>query len=239
MTRGTQDPARAAAVRQALSVGLAVGAYGVSFGALGAASGLSVAQTCVLSLLMFSGGSQFALAGIVGAGGSGLSAVATAGLLGVRNGLYGLQVGPLLRGAPAPTGWRRPLKPVRDLVGVQLTIDETTAVATGQQAVQPDRPDVARVGFWVTGVTVFSLWNATTLAGALLGTAAGDPRRFGLDAAAAAAFLALLWPRLRELSARRAALVAALVAAVAVPFVPAGVPVLIAAVAALGMAVLV
>ena len=161
----TVDTARRSAWRQSLSVGFAVGAYGISFGALGSASGLSVAQTCALSLLMFSGGSQFALTGILGAGGSGLSAIATSSLLGVRNGLYALQLAPLLR-----------TRGVRRLGAAQLTIDESTAVAVSQQALHPARPDVARLGFYVTGLTVFGFWNLMTFLGALVGQAAGDPR---------------------------------------------------------------
>lgn len=209
---------RAAVWRQALSIGVATGAYGVSFGALAVSSGLSLAQACALSLLMFTGGSQFAFAGVVGAGGSGLAAVATAGLLGARNGFYGLQMSPLLRA----TGWRRAL-------AAQVTIDESTAVATAQLAQHPRRLDLARLGFWTTAASVFVLWNLATLAGCLLGNALGDPRRFGLDAAAAAAFLALLWPRLRTARPRWVALGGAGLAAVLVPLTPAGVPVLAAA----------
>ncbi|WP_345711038.1 AzlC family ABC transporter permease, partial [Kineococcus glutinatus] len=168
------------AVRQGLSVGIATGLYGISFGALSVAAGLSVAQTCALSLLMFTGGSQFAFVGVVAAGGSGAAATAGAALLGVRNGFYGLQLSPLLR----PRGLRRPLV-------AHLTIDESTAVATAQP-----REDEGRRGFWAAGLGVFACWNAMTLAGALLGDALGDPRRWGLDGAAVAAFLALLWPRL-------------------------------------------
>jgi len=158
-------------VRQALSVGAATGTYGVSFGALSVASGLSVAQTCALSLLMFSGGSQFAFAAVVAAGGGPGAAVATAGFLGVRNGFYALQMAPLL----AVRSWRR-------LLAAQLTIDESTAVGTAQP-----RSDLVRVGFWATGLAVFVLWNLMTLLGAVVGDALGDPRRYGLDAAAAAA----------------------------------------------------
>jgi branched chain amino acid efflux pump len=211
------DGPRAVVLRQALSIGVATGAYGVSFGALAVAAGLSVAQTCALSLLMFSGGSQFALSGVVGSGGSGLAAIATAGLLGVRNGLYGLQLAPLLR-ARGP----------RRLVVAQLTIDESTAVSTAQLAAAPDRPDAARLGFWATGTAIYLLWNAMTLVGAVIGDRLGDPRRYGLDAAAAAAFLALLWPRLRAAPARLVAGTAAVVAIGAVPLTPAGVPVLLA-----------
>ena len=130
---------------------------------------------------MFSGGSQFAFVGIIAAGGSGPAAVATSTLLGLRNGLYGLQLTRLLR-----------LSGVRRLVGAQLTIDESTAVAIGQ----PERA-ASRLGFWATGLRVFVLWNLTTLVGALVGNALGDPKQYGLDAAAASAFLALLWPRLK------------------------------------------
>lgn len=206
-------PGRGPTLRQAISVAAATGAYGVSFGALAVAAGLSVAQACALSLLMFTGGSQFAFVGVVGAGGSPAAAVATAGLLGARNGLYGLQMAPLL----AARGLRR-------VAAAHLTIDESTAVGSAQPA-----PALRRLGFWATGLAVFGLWNAMTLAGALVGDALGDPRRWGLDAAAAAAFLALLWPRLRQGRARAVAAGAVVVAASLTPLTPAGLPVLAAA----------
>ncbi len=209
---------RAAVVRQGVSVGIATGAYGVSFGALAVAAGLSVWQTQVLSLLLFSGGSQFAFVGIIVAGpAAGAAAVATSTLLGVRNGLYGLQLTRLL----ATTGLRR-------VLAAHLTIDESTAVAVSQRD-----PADSRLGFWVTGVSVFVLWNLMTLVGAVLGGTVGDPREYGLDAAAAAAFVGLLWPRLRALDAVAVAVAAGAVAVVLLPRVPAGVPVLVAALAAL------
>lgn len=209
---------RAAVLRAALSVGVATGAYGVSFGALAVAAGLSIWQTQALSVLLFSGGSQFAFVGIVAAGSaSAPAAIATSTLLGVRNGLYGLQVARIL----GVGGLRR-------AAAAQLTIDESTAVALAQ----PDR-STARMGFWATGVSVFVLWNLMTLAGAVVGNALGDPRRYGLDAAAAAAFCGLLWPRLRSRDALAVAAAAALVSVVLAPHAPAGVPVLVAALAAL------
>ncbi len=196
---------------------MATGLYGISFGALSAVAGLSVGQTATLSLLLFSGGSQFALVGVVAAGGSPVAAVATSTLLGARNTLYGAVVAPLL----GVRGWRR-------LAAAQLTIDESTAVAVAQR-----EPAATRAGFWVTGLGVFALWNAFTLLGALAGDALGDPRAWGLDAAAGAAFLALVWPRL---AARAAQVVAALAVGVTialVPLTPPGVPVLGAAAAAI------
>ena len=208
---------RREAVRRGLSVGVATAVYGVSYGAVAVASGLSVLQACVTSALLFSGGSQFALVGVLGAGGSPAAAVGASTLLGVRNGLYGLQLSPLL-------GLRGP----RRVLAAHLTIDESTAVGVAGA----DR-DARSAGFWVAGVTVFVGWNAMTLVGALAGDALGDPRRFGLDAAAAAAFLALLWPRLRGREPVAVAVAAALVAALCVPVLPVGLPVVAAALVAL------
>ncbi|PVG82708.1 branched-chain amino acid ABC transporter permease [Nocardioides gansuensis] len=199
-------------VRDGLAVGLATGAYGVSFGAVGVASGLSELQTCALSLLMFTGASQFALVGVVAAGGSPVSGAMTALLLGTRNTLYGLRLAPLLDWR----GWRR-------VAAAHLVIDESTAMSVSR-----DSRAAARLGFLSTGLAVFVLWNAATLAGALAGRALGDPRTYGLDAAVGAAFLALLWPRLRDHRNRAIGLVAATVALVLVPATPAGVPVLAA-----------
>jgi predicted branched-subunit amino acid permease len=217
------DPARRRAVlRQAASVGVATGAYGISFGALSTAAGLDVLQTQALSVLLFSGGSQFAFVGLVAGGMSGApAAIATSTLLGVRNGLYGLQVARMLD-----------VRGLRRVAAAQLTIDESTAVGVGQ----PEER-AGRLGFWATGVAVFVLWNLMTLAGALVGDAIGDPKTYGLDAAAAAAFCGLLWPRLKSGDAFAIAAIAALVAVLLAPHAPAGVPVLVAACTALVAAV--
>jgi predicted branched-subunit amino acid permease len=194
---------------------VASGAYGVSVGALGVAAGLSVTQTCALSVLMFTGGSQFALVGALGGGGSQLSGALSAVLLGARNGVYGVRLAPLLQ-----------VRGAKRLLAAHLVIDESTAVALGGE-VQGVR--AGRLGFWATGLSVFVLWNAATLLGALAGSEVGDPRDFGLDAAAPAAFLAMLAPRLHDRPTWTIAVVSALVALAVVPLVPAGVPVLVAA----------
>ncbi|ARC58414.1 Inner membrane protein YgaZ [Frondihabitans sp. 762G35] len=207
---------RSPGARVGLSIAIATGLYGVSFGALSVASGLTVWQTCVLSLVLFSGGSQFAFIGVVGGGGAASAAAGAAALLGVRNAVYGMQLNALLH----PRGWRR-------FAMAQVTIDESFATSTGQI----DDTERRR-GFWVAGLGVFVLWNLFTLAGALAGDALGDPKRFGLDGAAVAAFLALLWPRLRTRDAGAVAVACALVTAVAIPALPPGLPILTAAVVA-------
>jgi predicted branched-subunit amino acid permease len=189
-----------------------VGAYGVSFGALAAASGLSVAQACALSVLVFTGASQFALVGVLAAGGGAVSATLTALLLGSRNLLYGLRLAPLLG-----------LSGAARAVGAQLVIDESAGMAVSRTA----RPAV-RLAFWSTGLAVYVLWNAATLLGAAGAGALGEPAALGLDAAVPAAFLGLLWPRLRERVNRPVALAAALVALGVGLVAPPGLPVLAA-----------
>lgn len=214
-----RTPQQAAAIRASFAVGLAVAAYGVSFGALAVASGLDIWQTCALSLLMFTGGSQFALIGVLATGGvaAAPAAIASSTLVAARLSLYALRVGPIV-GGPWP----------KKLLAAHWTIDETTAVAIAQ----PTLP-AQRTGFWWTAVVIYVGWNLTTLLGALLGDLLGDVRAYGLDAAAAAAFLGLLWPRLRQLQPVVVAIAAAVVAGVLLPVLPPGMPVLAAAAVAL------
>jgi len=203
------------AARQGLAVALATSAYGVSFGAVSVASGLDVWQTCLLSLLMFTGGSQFAFVGVIAAGGvaAAPAAIASSALLGVRNAAYAMRMSPLVGGG----AWRK-------AAAAPFTIDESTAVALAHT-----EPRARQTGFWVTGVAIWVGWNLSTLLGALLGDVLGDPRTYGLDAAAAAAFLALLWPRLRGRQPLAVAVGAGAVAALLTPWLMPGIPVIAAA----------
>jgi len=201
------------AIRMGLSIATATGLYGVSFGALAVAAGLSVGQAMALSLLMFTGGSQFAFIGVIAGGGVPSAALGAAALLGVRNAVYAMQMNHMLQ----PRGWRIWL-------AAQVTIDESTATAAGQT----DRAEQGR-GFWVAGLGIFVLWNVFTFVGAWLGDALGDPRRWGLDGAAVAAFLGLLWPRLRQREPVALAVLSGVVTALALPRLPPGLPILVAA----------
>lgn len=206
-------------LHDALSVALTVGAYGVAFGAAGVAAGFSVLQTCLFSLLTFTGASQFAAVGVVAAGGAGIGAVLAAALLSTRNALYALQMAPRL----GERGWRR-------LLAAHLTIDESTNVALAQI---PHGPAAVRHGFWLTGGGVFLFWNLFTLLGALGARSLGNPAAWGLDAAVPAAFLGLLWPRLTDARLRVVAGVAALFALVVTPLLPSGTPIIATVVVAL------
>lgn len=208
--------------REGLAVGVATGLYGVGFGAISVASGLDVWQTCALSLLVFTGASQFALVGVIAAGGAPLSGTLTALLLGTRNTLYGLRLAPLL-------DWHGG----RRLAAAHLVIDESTAMAVNRAGTP-----AARHGFLITGTAVFVLWNLFTLLGALAGQAIGDPRTYGLDAAVGGAFLALLWPRLDSARNRLVAVLATALALGLVPLTAAGVPILAAGAVALLVGVL-
>ena len=209
-------------IRDAAAVSVATGAYGISFGAIAVASGLTLWQACASSLLIFTGASQYALVGVLGAGGGPLSGALTGLLLGTRNTLYGLRLAPLLG-----------LQGVRRVVAAHLVIDESTAMSINRES-----PEAARVGFVATGLGIFVLWNLATLLGAVAGDQLGDPSSYGLDAAVGGAFLALLWPRLSDARNRVVALLATILALSLVSATPAGVPVLAASVVAIGAGLL-
>lgn len=212
---------RSATLRDAVGLGLAVGLYGIAFGAAADAAGLDAWQAMTLSVLMFTGASQFALVGVLGAGGSAAAAAGSALLLGTRNTVYGVRLAPLL----APRGF------LRRAGAAHWVIDETTAMAVAA----PDR-ELGRLAFWATGATIYLGWNAMTLVGVLGASGLGETAGAALDSIVPAAFLALLWPRLRKGFAepavqRRVALGGAVVALALTPFVPAGVQVIAAVVA--------
>ncbi|MEY2798688.1 MAG: hypothetical protein RIS22_954 [Actinomycetota bacterium] len=201
-----------AVIRDSLSISIAVGTYGAAFGVASVAAGLSIAQTCALSLLLFSGASQFAVAGVLGAGGSAMSAIAASALLALRNGFYGARMAPLLQ----VRGFKR-------LLASQITIDESTAVALAHEETSVSD---ARKGFWLTGGGIYLFWNLATLLGALGANSLGDPAQWGLDATIPAAFLGLLWPRLKSSISRLVALAAICLALLLTPFLSPGLPII-------------
>jgi len=212
---------RRSTARDSLGVSFIVGTSGIAFGAASVAAGFSVAQSCILSLFAFSGASQFALIGVMGAGGSALSGIATASFLGIRNGLYGMRMAPILN-----------LRGIKRIVAAHITIDESTGVAISQEN---RGAEAMRLGFWFTGFGVFIFWNLFTLLGALGAQAMGDPASWGLDAAVPALFLGLVWPRLIKTRERLLALAAVVFALLLTPILPAGLPIITSALLAIAM----
>lgn len=212
---GSDAPAERSPVVASLLLSLAVGSYAVSFGVLGVQAGLTAFQTCVMSLLVFTGASQFAAVGVVSSGGSPFAALGSALLLAARNGVYGLAMSRVL---PEGRAYR--------LVAAQFVLDESTAMALAQR--EPHRRIEA---FWATGLGVYVFWNLGTLVGALVGDRLSDPAALGLDAAFPAGFVALLVPHLARPGGRRAALLGAAVALATSPVLPSGAPILLAALA--------
>lgn len=201
-----------AVIRDSLSISIAVGTYGAAFGVASVAAGLSLLQTCALSLLLFSGASQFAVSGVLGAGGSAVSAIMASALLALRNGFYGARMAPLLQ-----------VRGVKRLLASQITIDESTAIALAHE--QSSKED-ARKGFWLTGGGIYLFWNLATLLGALGANALGDPAQWGLDATIPAAFLGLLWPRLTSTRARLVAIGSVALALILTPLLSPGLPII-------------
>lgn len=195
-----------------MAVAIPVGSYGAAFGAASISAGLDLWQTIALSSLLFSGASQFALIGVIGSGGTALSAIVAGTLLGIRNGFYALRMAPLLE-----------LRGVKRLIAAHITIDESTAVALSQ-----DQQDIdsVRKGFWFTGIGVYLFWNLFTILGALSASLLEDPARLGLDSAVPAAFLALLWPQLTSMRLRLIALIAMAMALLLSPLLAPGLPII-------------
>ena len=196
--------------RDSLSVGLAVGAAGVAFGAVAVADHFSVAQACFLSLVLFSGASQFSLVAVMSAGGSAFSAIVTGTFLGGRNGLYGVRMAQILK-----------LKGFKRALAAQITIDESTGVAIAQSELEDQK-----TAFWYTGFGVYIFWNLFTLLGALGAKAIGDTSALGLDVASPAIFCAVLFPRLKERKLLIASVLAFIWALSITELVPAGVPII-------------
>lgn len=200
-------------VRASVVIGVASGIYAVSFGVLSVSAGASVLQTCLLSLLVFTGASQFSAVSVISAGGSVASAVSGGLLLAARNGVYGLALSPSIKGSLA-----------RRMLAAQFVIDETTAMTSAA----PDQRS-KDWAFWSCAVMLFACWNLGTLVGALAGSSI-DPETFGLDAAFPVVFVAMVAPHLATRSGRRAALIGAAVTIVLTPFLPIGLPILLSSV---------
>ena len=198
-------------VMASLTLGAAVGVFGVAFGVGAVAAGGSVVQTCVMSLLVFTGASQFTAVSVVASGGTTAAALGGAMILAARNGVYGLALSRVVGGSLATR-----------LLAAQLVIDESTAMATAQS-----EPRTRRAAFWVTGLAIYVWWNLGTLVGALAGSAI-DPQRWGLDAAFPAGFVAMVAPHLRTRRGLLAGIIGATVCLVLIPFTPVGVPILCA-----------
>ena len=216
MIEALRDPRMRPVINASITLSLAIGAFGASFGVGAVTAGASVAQACAISLLVFTGASQFSAVSVIGAGGSTASALGGALLLAARNGVYGLAMARRLEGSLG-----------RRLLAAHLTIDESTAMS----AAQTDPVD-QRLAFWITGLSLYLFWNLGTLLGALAGTAI-DPKTFGLDAAFPAAYVAMVWPLLRDKRGRLAAGLGAVICVALIPFVPVGIPILCAALAVL------
>ena len=193
------------------TVCLAVGVTGASYGATAVTSGLPAWLPIVLSVLVLAGGSEFLFVGIVAAGG-GLAPAVLAGLLvNARHLPYGLSLPDVLG-----TGWRR-------LIGTHVMNDESVALAMGESD-----PTRSRAAYWMCGLGVLLAWPLGALLGVGIGTAVPNPGEFGLDAIFPAILIALALPALRERGTRHAALAGAAAAAATAPFLPAGLPVLLA-----------
>ncbi|MFR9751641.1 AzlC family ABC transporter permease [Nocardia sp. 004] len=194
-----------------VAVCLAVSVIGISYGATAVGAGFPFWLPILLGCVVLAGSSEFLFLGIVAAGGSPIAAVLAGLLVNARHLPYGLSV-PEVVGS----GWWRPL-------GVHLMNDESVALAIAQ-------PDARRMraAYWVTGLGVLLAWPSGAAIGALLGAVVTDTAALGLDAVFPAVLLALVLPALRDRKTRTAAGAGTAIAVACAPFLPIGMPVLLA-----------
>ncbi|MEV6557696.1 AzlC family ABC transporter permease [Nocardia sp. NPDC051756] len=194
-----------------VAVCLAVMVIGVSYGATAVTTGLPPWLPIVLGIAVLAAGSEFLFIGIIAAGGSPIAALLAGLVVNARHLPYGLSVPDAVG-----TGWRR-------LLGVHLMNDESVAMALAQSSAERKR-----AAYWASGFGILLAWPGGAALGALIGTFVPDTSAFGLDAVFPAVLLALIIPALRDLATLRAALAGAAVAVASAPFLPAGMPVLVA-----------
>ena len=200
-------------ISASLMIGIAFVIFGASFGVLSVSAGASVAQSCAMSLLVFTGASQMSAVSVLASGGTVASAFGGAVLLSGRNAVYGLAMSPVLKEGSLASR----------LLGAQWVIDETTAIVSAETD-----PTTRRTAFWISGAILYASWNIGTLLGALVGTSI-NPSDFGLDAAFPVMFTAMIAPHLRTSVGRKAALFGAVAAVALAPFMPIGLPILVSA----------
>ena len=208
------DAQRRSIRAQAISIGLAISPFGLAFGALCAESGVGVWEALGFSSLVFGGSSQFAAVSVLADDGTVIAAVTSGLLLNLRSLAFGVSMAPSLKGSLL---WRAGVS--------QLMIDESTAIGSSQST-----HELRRYGYLWGGLSVFVLWNATTLIGvSVLSEAESLIRDLGIDATIPAAFLGLIWNKLENAKHRTVALIGAITALILIPITPAGIPVIAAA----------
>jgi len=208
------DAQRRSIRAQAISIGLAISPFGLAFGALCAESGIGVWEALGFSSLVFGGSSQFAAVSVLADDGTVIAAVTAGLLLNLRSLAFGVSMAPSLKGSLL---WRAGVS--------QLMIDESTAIGSSQAT-----HELRRYGYLWGGLSVFVLWNATTLIGvSVLSEAESLIIDLGIDATIPAAFLGLIWNKLENAKHRVVALIGAITALILIPITPAGIPVIAAA----------
>lgn len=175
-------------------------------------AGLTLLETQLMSLIVFSGGAQFSAAGLFAVQAPGPAVILTTFLINLRHLLYGLSLGQRVR-----------MTQLQRLLGAHVLTDEAygVTVARGERS----------FGFFVgSALSLFLIWNLSTLLGGLLSRLVPDPAALGVDFVFPLAFLALLIPLLSGFKALGVALAAGALALVTARTVGTGVAILLAGV---------
>lgn len=172
--------------------------FGIIYGSLAGASGLTPWQTIGMSLLVFAGSAQFIAISLLGGGATLLVLWLTTFVVNLRHALYSASLQPFVR--HLPKRWRMPL--------AFLLTDEAFAVVQHRYAATDDSP-YKHWYFLGAGLAMYGNWLACTLVGLLFGQAVPNIAAWGLDFAMLATFIGIVVPMLCNRPQVAAALVAA------------------------------
>ncbi|MER2036621.1 MAG: AzlC family ABC transporter permease [Solibacillus sp.] len=152
---------------------------GVAFGVVGIASGISVFEVFLLSVLVYAGSAQFIFCGLYLAGAPVTAVIVTIFIVNLRHLLMSLTIAPYFT----------KYSTLRNIGFGTLLTDETFGVSVVTAAKE------GRLGGkWMDGlnITAYTTWIAACTIGGIIGQWLPNPEQWGLDYALVAMFIALL-----------------------------------------------
>lgn len=184
---------------------------GISYGALAHSQGFDLWVPLTLSILVLAGASEFLFIGVIFTGGSPISAALAGLLVNSRHIPFSFAVNEL-------TG-----KGAKAFLGYHIMNDESVVFGLAQESDKEKR-----AAFWLCGLGILICWPVGVLIGEVLGSFIENTQVLGMDAMFPAIILALSLPGLKDKRLRLTAIVGAVIAVAVTPFLPAGIPVLVA-----------
>ena len=190
--------------RDELPILLGVVPFGMIYGILALAAGLTTGEAQAMSVIVFAGSAQFMLVQLIAVGTPALVIIVTGFIINLRHALYSASVAPQIKH----------LNPLWKTLLSYLLTDEAYAIAITRY-VKRDASPYKHFYFLGAGLALWSSWQVSTAVGVFLG--AQIPSSWSLDFTLALTFIAIVVPALKDRPSILAALSASVVAVIAAP----------------------